>query len=353
MTTKLRYAYFPGCSASSTGLAYTMSAAYVAERVNLELLEIPDWCCCGTSAALMTDELLSHSLSARSLALAEAMAVTAVDGSKQELDVVAPCAGCYASLKAASHQARLSEQNRRQLEQIIELPWSARAEVLSILELLSQPELQQRLQQGIVASLGGLRVACYYGCALVRPVEVCKFDDAENPQSMDRLMAMIGAEPVRWAFKTECCGASHQISQPKGARRLIERILEDAMANGAEAIATACPLCMLNLDMRQAEINRGRDAAGDVARDAARDAAAAFDLPVYYFTELLGLALGGQPKQLGIDKHFWPAARAAEAVAKASTLASPGQDSSPPDPASPDSSPPDPAIPANQEVSAQ
>lgn len=301
--TKLRYAYFPGCSASSTGIAYTMSAAYVAERVNLELLEIPDWCCCGTSAALVTDELLSHSLSARSLALAEAMVPAAADGSKQELDVVAPCAGCYASLKAASHQARLSEKNRQQLEQLIELPWSAKAEVLSILELLVQPELQQRLQQGIVANLSGLRVACYYGCALVRPADVCKFDDPENPQSMDQLMAMIGAEPVGWAFKTECCGASHQISQPKGARRLIERIFEDARANGAEAIATACPLCQLNLDMREAEINRGRDAA------------AAFDLPVYYFTELLGLALGGQPQQLGINKHFWPAAAAAGRVA--------------------------------------
>jgi heterodisulfide reductase subunit B len=126
---------------------------------------------------------------------------------------------------------------------------------------------------------------------------------------MDELMAIAGAEPVDWAFKTECCGASHQISEPKGARRLIERVFEDAAAGGAEAIATACPLCMLNLDMRERELNTHRKAVGKEP----------FNIPVYYFTELLGVAMGGSMKQLGIDRHFWPAEDTASAAGKGET----------------------------------
>jgi heterodisulfide reductase subunit B len=294
-----RYAYFPGCSAAATGVSFTRSAAYVGERIGLELAEIPDWCCCGTSAALVTDADLAVALPARSLALAEQMDAT--------LDVATPCAGCYSSLKSAVHYARTSERNRQHVEELIEMPYAATSDVFSFLEIMSLPENREAIAAARTASLEGLRVASYYGCALVRPAEVCRFDDVENPQSMDTLMEIAGAEPVEWAFKTECCGASHQMTEPHGARRLIERIFVDAAANGAEAIATACPLCMLNLDMRQKEINAQRVAAG----------AEPFSIPIYYFTELLGLALGGAVEQLGIDKHFWPATEVARrALAK-------------------------------------
>ncbi|MDR1014436.1 MAG: CoB--CoM heterodisulfide reductase iron-sulfur subunit B family protein [Coriobacteriales bacterium] len=285
----MRYAYFPGCSATATGISFTLSAGYVGERIGMELAEIPDWCCCGTSAALVTDGDLAVALPARSLALAERM--------DPGLTVATPCAGCYSSLKAAVHYARASEKNRRHLEELIEMPYEACADVMSFLEVMALPENREAIASALTSSLHGLKVASYYGCALVRPVEVCAFDDPEDPQSMDGLMAIAGAEPVEWAFKTECCGASHQISEPKAARRLIERIFEDAAACGAEAIATACPLCLLNLDMREQEINTQRAARGAVP----------FDIPVYYFTELLGIAMGGSMRQLGIDRHFWPA----------------------------------------------
>jgi len=285
----LRYAYFPGCSADSTGISFSLSTDYVAKQLGIELVEIPDWCCCGTSAALVTDKDLAIALSARSLALAEQM-----DAS---LTVTAPCAGCYSSLKAAVHYARLSEENRQQVEQLIDMPYGAVNDVVSFLELMSSDEVFERTAAAINKSLEGLKVACYYGCALVRPAEVCKFDDVENPQTMDKLIALTGAEPINWAFKTECCGASHQISEPEGARILIERIFENAAANGAEAIATACPLCYLNLDMREAELNKSREAHGKEP----------FNIPVYYFTELLGLSMGGSNSELGIKKHFWPA----------------------------------------------
>jgi heterodisulfide reductase subunit B len=285
----MRYAYFPGCSAVATGIPFTLSADYVGERIGMELTEIPDWCCCGTSAALVTDGDLAVALPARSLALAEWM--------DPALTVATPCAGCYSSLKSAVHYARASEKNRLHLEKLIEMPYAASADVVSFLEIMALPENREAIASALTSSLHGLRVASYYGCALVRPPDVCKFDDPENPQSMDDLMVIAGAEPVDWAFKTECCGASHQISEPKGARRLIERIFEDAAANDTEAIVTACPLCMLNLDMREREINTQRVAVGK----------APFNIPVYYFTELLGVAMGGSMKQLGIDRHFWPA----------------------------------------------
>jgi heterodisulfide reductase subunit B len=284
-----KYAYFPGCSASATGISFTLSADYVGKRIGMELAEIPDWCCCGTSAANVTDADLAVALPARSLALAEQM--------DPALTVATPCAGCYSSLAAAVHYARQSEENRTHLEELIDMPYAASADVISFLELMAQPSYREAIAAALTSNLHGLRVASYYGCALVRPSEICDFDDVENPQSMDELMAIAGAEPVDWAFKTECCGASHQISTPKGARTLVERIFEDAAANEAEAIVCACPLCMLNLDMRQKEINTKREAVGKTP----------FNIPVYYFTELLGIVMGGSTKQLGIDRHFWPA----------------------------------------------
>jgi heterodisulfide reductase subunit B len=288
----LRFAYFPGCSADSTGISFTLSANYVARKVGLGLIEIPDWCCCGTSAALVTDRELALALPARSLAMAEKMDPT--------LDVVTSCAGCYSSLKAAAHHARSSEQRRRHVEELIGMPYAASAEVFSLLEILTRPDLREQVTQACVKTLGGLKVACYYGCALVRPPDVCKFDDPENPRSMDELLAAVGASPVQWAYKTECCGASHQISEPGAARVLLERIFENAAANGAEALACACPLCLLNLDMREAELNKHREQP--------------FDMPVYYFTELLGLCMGGAPDELGINLHFWPAEKLSAAA---------------------------------------
>jgi heterodisulfide reductase subunit B len=299
----MKYAYFPGCSAAATSISFTLSAAYVGERIGLELAEIPDWCCCGTSAARVTSADLAVALPARSLALAERMDST--------LNIATPCAGCYSSLKAAAHYARASEANRQHVEELIEMPYAATSDVFSFLEIMAQPANREAITEAITTGLHGLRVASYYGCALVRPAEVCAFDDVENPQSMDTLLEGAGAEPVDWAFKTECCGASHQMSEPKGARRLIERIFVDAAANGAEAISTACPLCMLNLDLRQKEINAQREAAGE----------APFNIPIYYFTELLGLGMGGTAKQLGIDKHFWPATGLVERLARAAAEA--------------------------------
>lgn len=285
----MMYAYFPGCSAHSTGISYTNSYSYVALAAGIELAEIPNWNCCGASAAHAESDLLGDALPARSLALSEE--------AFSHAPVLAPCAGCYLHLKTATAHAQENDEVRIQLEHIIDRPWSASAYVANGLEPFLPAEAQERLAQRVCLPLDGLKVACYYGCALLRPTEVCNFDDDEQPHTMEDLVALSGASPIEWNFKNECCGASHQISVPKTGRTMIRRILENAAANGADAIACACPLCMLNLDMREAEINAAR----------AKEGLPPLDIPIYYFTELLAASMGAPASKSGINRHFHPA----------------------------------------------
>ena len=285
----MKYSYFPGGSANTTGKSFTISTNYVADKIGFELVEIPDWNCCGTSAAALTSPELAVALPARSLAISE----RELPG----LDVVAPCAGCYRSLKTSVAYARESEENLKQVCELIDRPYEAKADVLTLVEAFSGDDVKNAISERVVRKLRCLKVACYYGCAMVRPADICDSDDEEDPHGMDDLMELIGAEPVEWAFKTECCGAAQQMAVPKAARPMIERIFENAQANGADCIVTSCPLCMLNLDMREAEINKARVAAGKEP----------FDIPCYYFTELIGLAFGATPDEVGIDIHFHPA----------------------------------------------
>ena len=286
----MRYAYFPGCSAHSTGISYTKSYDYVALAAGVELAEIPDWNCCGASAAHAESELLGDALPARSLALAEEAFGNA--------PVLAPCAGCYQHLKTATAHAQESEEVRTQVESIIGRPWAASAYVANGLEPFLGQEAQERIGSRVCRPLDGLKVACYYGCALLRPTEVCAFDDDEQPHTMEQLVSLSGAAPIEWHFKNECCGASHQVTVPSLGRTMVRRIFENAHANGADAIACACPLCMLNLDMREAEVNTAR----------AKEGLPALDIPVYYFTELLAASMGAPQAKSGIGRHFHPAA---------------------------------------------
>jgi heterodisulfide reductase subunit B len=285
------FAYFPGCTSCSTGLAYELSTQYMAHAIGLTLHEIPDWNCCGASAAHLINHDLSLALPARSLAISQ--------DELPGLAVVAPCAACFARLKNARHYVNQSQENRAHIEGLIERVYRGEEQVYSLLQAVAENDaIKEALQAKLQKSLNGLKLACYYGCVLVRPAEIVEFDDAENPQSMDELMRLIGAEPVDWAYKTECCGASLQVTEPSAGKIMVERILRNAEENGAEGIVTACPLCQLNVDMRQKEVNRltGSD----------------YSLPVYYFTELISMCLGAEAREVGIDKHYYPAIACAE-----------------------------------------
>jgi len=276
----VRLAYYPGCSLDATAIEYGMSTQKMAKLLDIDLWEIPDWSCCGASSAHQTDHLLAISLPARNLAIAE----------REGLDVLAPCAACYNRMRATEYEVRASAKTRSQVEEALGMPYQAAHSTISVLELLDARYGLDNLAARVTNPLKGMTPACYYGCLLVRPVAVTGFDDPENPQSMDRIMKTLGASPVDWAFKTECCGAGLGVTQTDICLEMTYQILRNAKEAGADSIVTACPVCHLNLDMRQKAIEKKYQTQ--------------FNLPVYYVTELVAIACGAEPPAVGANRHF-------------------------------------------------
>ncbi|MGI6227436.1 MAG: CoB--CoM heterodisulfide reductase iron-sulfur subunit B family protein [Peptococcales bacterium] len=275
----MKYAYYPGCSLSSTGVEYDISTKKVAKALGIDLWEIPEWNCCGASSAHLTDHLLALALPARNLAIAE----------EKGLDVAIPCAACYSRLKATEMEVKTSSEMQKTISEVIEREYTGKTQARSLLDVFVNDLGLESIGALVHKPLKGLKVASYYGCLLVRPPKL-GFDDPEDPQSMDKLMEALGATSIDWAFKTECCGASHPTTNATVGFSMIEKILTAAQEKGADCIVTACPMCMNNLDMRQTQIGAkfGKN----------------YNLPIFYFTELLGMALGIKPEELGVKRHF-------------------------------------------------
>ena len=172
----MKYSYFPGCSMDSTAVTYKKSFEYVADKIGLELFEIPDWNCCGSTAAHTKNEKMALALPARNIALSEQ--------ANPGLDIVTPCAACYSRLATTSYAARNSEETRKELEDIIEMNFKAEPEILNFLDLFSDPEVKGKCQEKMVRSLKGLKVACYYGCLMSRPRKITGEENPENPMKM-------------------------------------------------------------------------------------------------------------------------------------------------------------------------
>ncbi|MCL2493525.1 MAG: CoB--CoM heterodisulfide reductase iron-sulfur subunit B family protein [Clostridiales bacterium] len=299
----IRYAYFPGCASESTALSTTLANNFVFGRIGIDLVEIKDWNCCGATSAHTLSEPLGLALPARSLAWAEK--------NLPELDVVTGCASCYARLKLTNYRVRQDESARYMVEKIIEAPYEAKREVYNFLDILSPADVRGRIEEQIVRRFKNLKAACYYGCLNIRPAEVTGAKDRENPQAMDELARLTGAEPVDWGFKTECCGAAHQNDAAFETRPLARRILENARACGADVILTACPMCQLNLEMRQAEYARKRKdekrgKASFPLLDVVLPPPEKETIPVLSITELLALSMGAGSGRLRLDVHHVP-----------------------------------------------
>ena len=267
----MKVSYYPGCALHGTALEYDESTRAVSQMLEVELCELPDWNCCGASSAHATDESLAEKLVARNLKIAQ----------EQGMDVVIPCAACYSRFKAAGKEDRLSHQPPAEKQDI---------HILSLLEFMSSAALMDKIKALKKRPLSGLKVVCYYGCLLVRPPKVTGAKNYENPEEMDRLMTLLGAESIPWSYKTDCCGGSLVLTRTDIVRHLTQKLFDQALQAGAEAIVVACPLCQSNLDTRQEEISR---ASGKK-----------YDLPVLYFTELVGLAMGHQDAGKWFKKHF-------------------------------------------------
>ncbi len=274
----MKYAFFPGCSLESTAWDYDTSTRAVCRALGIEITDVPDWVCCGSTPAHASNASLSVALPALNLHKAKTAGYS---------EVLTACASCYARLRTANHKIRQEPAERERAQRIIEKPYDGSVNVRHILDILFNELGVAEIEKRIKAPLSGLRVASYYGCLLSRPKEVVAFDDAEHPVCMDKLVKAAGAEPVDWPLKTECCGASLSISKTSVVNRLGYKLLSMAHRAGAECIVVACSLCQLNLDLRQA--------------DAKKNHADIPDIPVLYITQLLGLALGLPPKELGLD----------------------------------------------------
>ncbi|MBI2957378.1 MAG: CoB--CoM heterodisulfide reductase iron-sulfur subunit B family protein [Chloroflexi bacterium] len=264
------FSYYPGCALKSSAREYDISARLCCESLGIELRELADWTCCGASSAHATSDVLAVALPGKDLHAA----------SEAGYPLVTACAMCFSRLKIAAHET--ADMATRTLAGDVS------GNIVPVMHLLEV--IDSRLASLVPnKGLAGLKVACFYGCLLVRPKAVA-IDDAENPQVMDRLMRTIGAEPMPWAFKTECCGAGLPLARPDIVRRLSHRILLSAAAVGADCVAVACPECHANLDMHQAGM--GGKHGGEVR------------VPVVYFTQLLGLSLGFSPYELHLDRHM-------------------------------------------------
>jgi heterodisulfide reductase subunit B2 len=270
---------YPGCSLKGSSREYAESVLAVAKAFDIRIEEITDWNCCGATAAHNMNKELSFALPARILSLAE----------KQGLkEIVVPCAACYSRLTVTKYELARDPELKAAVTDSNGLDYNGSVAVLNIIQMLDKyvtPNLESRVVKPF-----DHKVACYYGCLLVRPHEILKFDREEDPQSMDELMLKAGATPIDWAFKTECCGAGLSVSRTSSVGRLSGKIIGDAKDRGAEAVIVACPMCHSNLDMRRDAINTFL---GEKV-----------DIPVLYATQVIGLALGLDSKALGLQRHF-------------------------------------------------
>jgi heterodisulfide reductase subunit B len=253
-------------------MEYGLSTEEVFRALGVELVEVEDWNCCGAAATHSLNRLLSLCLPARIMSKVLLSGLTSL---------VVPCAGCFSNLKRAEYVLRNEQRDRRVIEEIVGFRYDPSLEILPLLEVVVNRVGLERVYERVRRSLKGLRVACYYGCALVRHPKVTRFDDPENPQSMDRLMRVLGAEPVEWSYKVDCCGADLAMTYGSMVRQMVGRIVFMAREAGAQAMVTSCGLCQMNLEMRQQ-----------------------LGLPVFYFTELMGVAFDIGQRERWWGKHL-------------------------------------------------
>jgi heterodisulfide reductase subunit B len=258
----MKVSYYPGCSLEGTAVDYAASIAAITPLLDVELEEIADWNCCGATAAHSINHKLSLALPARNLVLAETAGH----------DVVAPCALCFNRLKMAE-KALLSPDAAG-----LDVSYDGSIKIWDLLDYLSQPDRLETLAARVVKPLQNLQAVGYYGCMVARPPKITDKADYENPRNLERLLEVVGATPMEWSYKTDCCGAGLAVSRPDIIDTLVQRLFDRALRAGAECFVVSCQMCQANLDLAQERISQktGRD----------------YYLPVLYFTELIGLALG-------------------------------------------------------------
>lgn len=283
----MKYGYYPGCSLERNALAYHESAMAVAEVLGIEFEEVDDWNCCGATEYISIDLLPAFALISRNLALA-------AQQQNNGHHLVAPCSACFLNLSKTDRYMRDSPALAAQINEALAAgglhyePGSVR--VRHLLDILVNDVGFEAVADRVVKPLYDLRIAPYYGCLVVRPVRKTPFDDPEYPTSLDKLMRTIGARVVDYPLKAQCCGGHMTQIKEHTALEIIRRLLKNAVDYEADAIVTLCPMCQLNLDAYQDNVNKhfGTN----------------YNIPILYFTQMVGLAFGLPAKKLGFGREF-------------------------------------------------
>ncbi len=278
------YAYYPGCSLETMAASYHLSAVEVAAKLGVRLKEVEDWNCCGATPYSHIDEILADALCARNLAIAE----------KDHLDLIAPCSGCYKNMYYANAHLTSDPDLAEHINFALEednLHYSGGVAVYHLMQVFAEHVGPEAIRQHVTKPLKGLRVAPYYGCHLIRPRrEGVSVEATANPRFFEDLLTALGATPVQYLGRLQCCGGSLIATSRKAALGMLHTLLRSAVAAEADVIATACPLCQINLECYQGDVNR--------------EYGTEFSVPALYFTQLMGLAMGLDAKAVGIGREL-------------------------------------------------
>ena len=272
----MQVTYYPGCSLQGSAIDYAASILEVCAALDIRLEEIPDWNCCGATAAHSIDHRASIELAGRNLNLAADL---------PNRDMLIPCPMCFNRLRRAATTLGGNHPQGYDIQLPAELP-----QIWDLANFFATDNMLEATAKRVVKKLNGLKVVCYYGCMASRPPEITGAKDFENPQALDRIVANLGATPLAWPFKTDCCGASQVLSRLDIVSQLVGKLYDMAQRVGAEAIVVSCQMCQANLDMYQQKIEADWDRR--------------FSIPVYYFTELIGLACDLKGVKQWISRHI-------------------------------------------------
>jgi heterodisulfide reductase subunit B len=272
-------AYYPGCSLQHSSAEFDRATRKMLGVLGVEFKEVPDWTCCGSTPAHMMDHLLAQSLAARNLRQAAEVGD----------ELLAPCPSCYQREKNAEIEIHKDDAFRAEVNEMLDKPYNGHVMVYALPEYLMKYVGEEKLASLVKVDLSQLKVVPYYGCLLGRPSEMTGECDNEQPMMMDLLLQAAGADVKWWNYKTECCGASVGMPKMEMQRKLSGKVLEQALAAGADAVVVCCPLCHVNLDLKQAQINKFNGTE--------------YHVPILYLPQVLGLALGLSADDVMLSKN--------------------------------------------------
>ncbi|MBS3919652.1 MAG: CoB--CoM heterodisulfide reductase iron-sulfur subunit B family protein [Deltaproteobacteria bacterium] len=274
------YLYFPGCTLYTKAKNFDQTARDCSHLLGFELKELPNWTCCGATFPLTTDNIMALLPPSRILAKAREEGTT----------LTTLCAICFNVIKRTNRLIQNDGEKREKINNFIEMNYQGDLRILHYLEILKQeigfPQIKERVKK----PLAGLKAAAYYGCMLLRPFDEMGFDDKESPTLFEEFLEAMGAESVDFPYKIECCGSFQSVGSPEVATECSYKILGSAIKNGAEVVVSTCPMCTFNIDHKQSDI---------------KEKYLGFKpIPVLYFTQLLGMAMGLDYQSLGFEQNF-------------------------------------------------